>query len=334
MLRKVLSIVILLAGSRLAAQDGPQLTIAGADFGFPKTPAGEVIEHEYFIINGGSKPFRLLKANMTPPLRAVAMPAVIPPNTPVAVRFRLDTSRVAGQFDGNILLITDDPDRPQINLTFQGEVVPLIEFDPLPAFFVSAQHGESKTASIEIINHQPIPLKIRKMESDSSRFVASLETIDPGKRYRLKLTTLANAPVGRVSETIRLATSDPAKPLLEIPANILVRERIYTFPDFLDFGALQPERLEGNLEQLSQTAQTLMVYQAGGKDFRISVQSDLPFLYLYPVRSKLGERYQIEIAVIPEKMKAGEFSGSIIITTNDKEFPKLVVPVKAIVEGS
>ena len=334
MLRKILRIVMLLVASRSAAQDGPRVTVAEPSFGFTRTLAGQVIEHEYLVNNGGNKPVRLLKAHMTAPLRAVAMPAVIPPGKPVAVRLRLDTSWVAGQFDGQIVLVTDDPERPEINLTFQGEVVPLIEFDPLPAFFVSAQRGESKTASIEIINHQPIPLKIRKMESHSSRFVASLETIEPGKRYCLRLTMLANAPAGRATEAITLTTSDPAKPLLEIPANTLVRERVYTFPDLLNFGALQAEKLKGNLEQLSQVAQTLMVYQAGGKDFRISVNSDLPFLDLYAVRSNLGERYQIEVTVVPEKMKTGEFTGSIVITTNDQEFPKLVVPVQATVEGS
>jgi len=36
----------------------------------------------------------------------------------------------------------------------------------------------------------------------------------------------------------------------------------------------------------------------------------------------------------PEGLKFGAVSGSIVITTNDPEFPQLTVPVKAMVEGS
>lgn len=81
-------------------------------------------------------------------------------------------------------------------------------------------------------------------------------------------------------------------------------------------------------------SQTLMVYQMGGEGFEIGVQTDVPFLSLSPARSKFKDRYQIEVAVIPEKLKSGAINGSIIVVTNDPEFPQLVVPVKAVVEGS
>ena len=320
--------------SLLAAQEVPQVTVAEPNFSFPKTLAGELIEHDYLVTNHGSKPLRLLRANMTPPLQPVTMPAIIQPGKSVALRFRLDTSRVAGEFDGQIVLVTNDPNRPEVELAFQGEVVPLIEFDPLPAFFVSAQHGRQKTASIEIINHQQNPLEIQNADSNSSRFTIELVTVEPGKRFRLNLTVLADAPLGRSSETITLAISDPARPLLRIPANLIIRERVYAFPDLLDFGVLRPESLSGNLEQLSRVAQTLMVYQEGGKDFELSVHSDLPFLDFHEVRSDLGDRYQITVSVIPEELEPGKMEGSVVVSTNDPEFPQITVPVKAMVQGS
>lgn len=333
MLQTVIYAITLILASSLAAQEQPQLVVSQPDFQFPRTVAGQVIEHDYILTNRASKSLRLLRANMTPPLRAVEMPALIQAGGSAAVRFRLDTSRVAGQYDGHIVLITDDPGRAQIDLEFEGEVIPQIEFDPLPAFFVSAQRGKPKSASIDIINHRTVPLKIQNVESQSNRFVTDLETIEPGEHFRLRLTVLPTAPVGRSRSLITLATADPERPLLKIPANIRINERVYTFPDHLDFGALQPAYLKGKLERLSSVAQTLMVYQLGGENFKISAQSDLPFLDLHPVRSRFGDRYQIEVTVLPDNMEVGEFSGSIVITTNDAEFPEITVPVKAVVEG-
>ncbi|MGH9777648.1 MAG: hypothetical protein ACRD5I_04480 [Candidatus Acidiferrales bacterium] len=77
-----------------------------------------------------------------------------------------------------------------------------------------------------------------------------------------------------------------------------------------------------------------MVYQVGGKDFQISVSTDVPFLELTPVASTKGDRFQIEVRVVPEKLQRGKYAGHILIVTNDPEFTRLEVPVRAVVDGS
>ena len=75
-----------------------------------------------------------------------------------------------------------------------------------------------------------------------------------------------------------------------------------------------------------------MVYQKGGTDFKISASSDVPFLRLTPQQAQLKDRFGIQIDIVPEKLKAGEFNGTISIATNDPEFPLLVVPVECSVD--
>ncbi len=75
-----------------------------------------------------------------------------------------------------------------------------------------------------------------------------------------------------------------------------------------------------------------MVYQKDGTDFKISTSSDIPYLRLTPRQAQLKDRFGIEIDVIPEKLKPGEVSGSIVILTNDATVPRIVVPVKADVQ--
>jgi hypothetical protein len=315
-------------------QDGHRFSVSEPIFRFPDTPAGSVIEHEYVLRNEGIVPLRIRKADMSPPLRPTKLPAMVPPGGEATVRFRLDTAKLAGTYEGLIVLVTDNPAQPEIALKFEGEVVPPIEFRPMAAFYVSAQRGEAKSASIEIHNHREQPLEILQAESPSSRFTLQLETLAEGKRYRLSLTTLPDAPSGKKTEMITLLTSDPERPRLKVQANTLIRERVYAFPEQFDFGTLRPAALKGNLELLSGVSETLMVYRVNGKDFQITARSDIPFLHLHVVRSDAGDRYQITISVIPEKMSPGPVSGSVLISTNDPEFPVLTVPVKAVVTGS
>jgi len=311
-------------------QDQPHPFVAAPDFSFLRTLAGAVIEHDYLLTNTSTSPLRILKADMTPPLRPSKLPASVGPGEQAIFRFRLDTTKVAGNYEGWIVLFTDDSVQPEIQLTFEGEVVPPTEFRPMAAFFVSTQRGNSKSSSIEILNHREQPLEILSVESSSNRFLLELRTLVPGKHYQLALTMRPDAVSGKTTETITLTTSDPDRPALKIQANTLVRERVYTFPDHIDFDLSQSPALRGNLGSMNGISQTLMVYQAGGKDFQITASTDAPFLDLHAIRSELGDRYQIEVSVLPEKLRPGILDGSIVITTNDTEFPRLVVPVNAV----
>jgi hypothetical protein len=114
----------------------------------------------------------------------------------------------------------------------------------------------------------------------------------------------------------------------------LIKERVYTFPDSLDFGRIQVQQLKAGPQWISLLAETLMVYQAGGKDFQISAQTDVPFLSISPVQSQLKDRYQIAVNVLPERLKSGVVQGHIFITINDPQFPQLAIPVKAVVDGT
>jgi hypothetical protein len=66
-----------------------------------------------------------------------------------------------------------------------------------------------------------------------------------------------------------------------------------------------------------------MVYQEGGKDFRVVAQTDLPFLQLSTFQADLEDRYEIRLTLLPENLKSGAVIGTIVILSNDQEFPRV-----------
>lgn len=74
-------------------------------------------------------------------------------------------------------------------------------------------------------------------------------------------------------------------------------------------------------------AQTLMIYQASGSDFKVKISSDVPDLNLKSERGPMADRYQATVSLIGDSLKVGPIRGSIFIQTNDPQFPKLTVPV-------
>jgi len=91
---------------------------------------------------------------------------------------------------------------------------------------------------------------------------------------------------------------------------------------------LRLEDLKAHPDLLQRTAQTLMVYQSGGADFQVKLRTDLPVLDLKSERGPKGDRYQSTVTLIGEKLQAGPIEGSIVIETNDPDFPNLTVPVR------
>lgn len=295
----------------------------GFDFGH--VVSGTVVEHDFIVRNAGSSPLLIQKVSMTTPLLATEVPREFAAGAEGRIHFRLDTTNLAGKFEGAIVVFFEDATFPQANLSFTGHIVPLIELSPMPAFFVAGQRGHGGQAAIEILNHESEPLEIEKIEHPTERFTTELETLERGQRYRLTLTLKPDGPGEKAADAILITTSSKKMPVLKVDANTYLYERVHTFPDVIDFGTLRVGGSNG-------MALTLMIYQEGGVDFQLKLSTDVSALSLKWERGPKGDRYQAKIGLITEKIRVGTINGSIFIDTNDPEFPRVTVPVYGRVE--
>lgn len=303
-------------------------------FDFGVAGAEDPVEHTFLFKNEGTETLEIAGVQMSPPLVVTKMTARVEPGGTGSFTVRLGTPRELGEFKSPVMVKFKNPGVREKVFWVIGKIVEPIEFEPHPVFFVAVARGETKQTSLEIVNHAPEPLEIRQVDPGSARYTTELETLEPGKRYRLTLTLKGEGPGGKQQDFITVVTSSATQPFLRIQANTYIKERVYTFPDALDFGTIQPYALKSKPNMIPFLHQTLMVYQVGGKDFQVSVSTDIPFLQLAPAASSMGDRYQIAVRVVPEKLQRGNYNGHILIVTNDSEFPRLEVPVRAVVDGS
>ena len=302
------------------------LPIKTVDFG--SVPQGAALTPEFTVRNIGQAPLSIQKINITAPVKVVAtkMPAQILPGEEGVVRLSIDTSKHQGPFDGEISLFLDDPALPEATVALTGRIVAAVELSPIPGFFVAVSRGERAHASVEIINHEPTPLRIEKVEHDAARFTTSLETLQDGQRYRLNLSLAGTGPGGHQRDRIVVRTSSKARPELTLTANTLVRERVYAFPDRVDFGSVSLSALREGVAA-DKFAQTVMVHRKGSTDFKVIVTTDVPGLDLAAARGPAGDRYQVTLNLRSDKTQPGPISGSLQIETNDREFPRLTIPI-------
>src|SRR6185436_17553261 len=131
------------------------------------------------------------------------------------------------------------------------------------------------------------------------------------------------ADPGRQKHRLDLKTSSARKPVLFVGLHSVVRERVYTFPDAVDFGHVQPGS--------PGAAQTLMVYQSGGKGFQVKARSDIPGLGVEAEPGPQGDRVQLTLSMA-DGTRPGPLSGTLVLSTNDPEFPELSVAVSGAVK--
>src|SRR5437867_3828712 len=136
---------------------------ADSDFDFGKVVTGAVVENGFALKNTGTSPVKIQSLRKTPPLALVPVPAEILPGETALLRFKLDTSGLTGPYNGAIQVTFNDPAQPAIDLSFEGNIVPKIEVSPMPAVWLAGQRGVGNTASVDIINHEPDPLRIEKI---------------------------------------------------------------------------------------------------------------------------------------------------------------------------
>jgi len=318
---------VVLTAVAATAADSPQALFPEARHNFGSVRGGSMVEHDFVLKNQGQSPVRIQRVLLTPPLVVTQMQALTPPGGESKIHVKLDTTALKGRFEGEVRVVFGDGNLSEALLGFEGDISPVIELLPLPAFFVGAHRGEPREETIEIVNRQPEPIEILQVKHSTQRFTTRLDTIEPGKRFRLTLSVKPDGPSGRHSEPILVTTSSPSLPTITVTANTLLLDRVYTFPDAVDFGVLRMSDIDKTPDLFERIAQTLMVYQYGGKDFRIEIGSDLPVLTVQTERGPQGDRYQNTVRLVREKLRPGPIRGSLLIKTNDVEFPSLIVPV-------
>ena len=162
---------------------------------------------------------------------------------------------------------------------------------------------------------------------------AAAAEVEAGRRYTLTLTLDGNGAPGKATEEIKLFTSSKKKPLVQLQANTYIKDRVYTFPDSLDWGRIRVAELKAQPTLTNYLSQTFMVYQNGGTNFHIALRTDAPCLRLAAEPSKFNDRFEVTVTLVPERLTGGKMDSRIVIGTNDKEFQTLEVPITAIVEG-
>jgi hypothetical protein len=308
--------------------DAAETVQATAMHDFGRVLRGTPVRHSFQVENPRAETFRLARIDKSASMAVDEAFAEISPGGTATLTVSVDTHPLNGRYRGVVLLYGDGARTPHSTFALTGEILPPLSVEPRPVVFLVATRGEDQSKAVDLVNNEQTPLTITGVRHPTDRFSTNLETVEDGRRYRLHIAINPNGPGGKHTDSIGIGTTSSASPTVSVTVHSYLRERVYTFPDSVDFGTFRLPDLQRDPDAVRRLSQVLMVYSREAHDLRIETRSDLPFLDIAAEPGPQGDRYQLSITLREEKMEAGSIDGSIEIRTNDPDFPRLMVPVR------
>lgn len=319
--------LITLAGLNLA-QAAPRVDVDQAEHDFGSVDRGTVVEHRFEISNLGDEPLVLKRVDFSIRGMTGRVQQNIEPGNSATLELRWDTRQYSGDWVGQARLETNDPQRRYIVLSMSGTVVPPIAVHPVPAVYLSQFKGESVQSTLEITVNQERPVNLNGLKPSSDRFAAALETVNPGRTFRLHVTAAQDADIGTWRDRLIVLTDDPEQPRIGIEVNLLVKPDVHVSESKIDFGEVRIASLQRGPDKLKLLTQSLIISRRQGEMNIEGYSLDIPFLTLSLDPKQPSQRFRVDVGLDLGLLRAGDFSGLIRLNTDDDQFPTLQIPVR------
>jgi Protein of unknown function (DUF1573) len=314
-----------------ASSEGPRAVVLEAVHDFGTIDQGETVSHSFTIRNEGTAPLTVSRIDLSQPGMKSRFGRTILPGTQGRITIDWDVTRMRGEVAAEAVVHLDDPSQPRVTLAIKGTITPPFEIRPAPAIFFSVYRDEIAEQAVTIVNNEERPLRIDAIRPEGEHFLAELKTIESGRIYEVRVKVPRGMPAGRYMEGLQVDTDHPRRRQLRIGVNVLVKNDLYAAPEFVAFDDVNIDQLRRPMVA-KLLGQSVIVRKRQGQ-FRITdISTDVRGLRIErsPSLAESSAAFRIDIGLEPDVVQPGSLDGSIRISTDDKEFPELAIPVKGI----
>ncbi|MFZ9127131.1 MAG: DUF1573 domain-containing protein [Steroidobacteraceae bacterium] len=320
---------ILLGTLSADAQDGKEYPV----YEFGELAQGVIAAHEFELQNQGNQTVEVARVDFSLAGVTAGITRFIEPGTVAKLRLKWDTSTYVGPWEGTMTVRFSSPGHAPMTFGFSGTVRAPIEFSPFPAFYISQFAGESATRSIELNVNQERDVTIKSVRIPPGLGSLSVDSLTPGRHYRLTVTAAPTLPVGLHSDFGYLMTDDADQSELRVQLNIKVKADLHPSAESVELGRLRPAVLRANPEMLEFITGSVTVESRYGKASKLAATVDLDFLEVVAEAGDDDRRLGIELRPKLDQLKPGSYTGTLTVGFAETPETTLRLPVTVVVEG-
>ena len=244
-----------------------------------------------------------------------------------------------GAYHQTVTVGTNDPKRPQIELTVEGTIRPAIVTMPAdPSFTYGVVNGDKPTMrKIALYSADRPDLKLVRMTSSNPDLLA-LESrpITPEEAttyklqagYWIEVTLKPSTHLGAFAEEVLVETDHPMKADLRFKVTGKISGPIITIPERVTIR--DANAINGGSEVIT------LVSQRPSVNFTVETKPpgiDVVVEPVPPAPGQKGSKYKMTVKVIPGT-ESGRIFDEIVLKTDDPKASEVKLPVDVLVQGS
>ena len=313
------------AGKAIAA---PKIEIAQETKEMGTVPKGQVIETDFIIKNVGGSDLVITDARPSCGCTVSNFDKLIKPGAEGKVHTSVDTKSFSGPISKSVLVVSNDPDRPQMNLFVKALVKPFVDVAPQAYVRFSVVKGDPASQDVVLISEEKgfKPVVAETAQPYVKAEVSAAGDKDkiagrPGDQYKLAISVTADAPEGLLNAPIRLTTGVAQQPTLEIPVSGIVRPRVSVTPITVNFG-----NFTAGKDPI--TRNIVVTNNKPGTPVKVTkAEVSVPGFMTDVVPTQEGVSYTVVVKA-SDKVKKGAVDGKVTLYTSDKEKATIEIPLK------
>src|SRR5262245_8779495 len=301
---------------------GPETRDAGT------VPKGQVIETTFVVKNNGSSDLIISDARPGCGCTVASFDKTIAPGKEGKVQTSVDTKSFSGPISKSVLLVSNDPERGQINLFIKANVKPFVDILPQPYVRMSVVKGDSDARDVILISEEK-GFKPAIAEAAQPYVKAELSPAGEkdkipgrnGEQYKLHITVTPDAPEGLLNAPIRVNTGVSQQASVEIPVSGIVRARVSVTPVMVNFGNFTAGKdpITRNIVVTNnKPASPIKVTKA---------EVSIPGFITDVVPTQEGISYTVVVKA-SDKVKKGALDGTVKLYTTDKDTAVIELTLK------
>jgi hypothetical protein len=296
----------------------PKIVLPEETFNFGEVLAGEKVVHEFLIQNEGNRTLQIKSVNAACGCTATLLNSKeIKPSESTTLKITFDTSGFQGNKIKTVRINSNDPIRPTVVATVQGEIKKDIEVEPHRIYFGKVRKGESKKVDV-VIKVRGANAQISDVSTKSENLsIEQQDDNDRKKRFAVRLSE--KLPVGIFRDWVVIKTTSAKTPVINLPVFARVEGDLTVVPSDISFGLREGPLLEDIFEVVE-----LVNY--GDKPISIlKIETDDKAITASVEPNPKRKGFIIRVGL--KKGTVGTFKGTVEIQTNHEDVDQRIIKV-------
>jgi len=309
----------------------PKLVLVEEKKDVGMVPKGEVVHATFILRNEGKADLHVTDVKPSCGCTAPEYDKTIKPGGEGKVVLNVDTKTFQGPISKSALILTDDPEKPQITVFVMANVKPFIETHPVGFFRLQALTGETATSTI-VLSSDETDFKPTKVEPPNSYIKATLAPATDAEKvagkganqWTVAVTTTPDAPEGLLGGYVKVTTGAAKQPEVSLAVSGYIKPTLSITPLSVNFGNFEPKA-----DPVKRTV-TIINNNLKNETFQVTkAESTIPGVKAEVVMTD-KTRAQVIISV-DDKVKKGVFDGFVTVSTTDPAKKEIKIPLKGVI---